>query len=551
MKARITVRHGRVATVMAVILVLSGLTGSAAAWAAPVNDDISKSLPLQLGNADTRSNVGAGVEPGERLTANDPNGFGCDRNGSAASGGIRMGATLWWEFTGNGGPVTVSSLGSNFDSLLAVYEGAGGPLVGCNDDIQPHDFTRPNLGARLASELLVNTVVGRRYLVQLGGCAEPAPRCGAVTSGTATLRVSATPPNDDRAAATPVAAGSSIPASNTGATVESGEVTSCRRFDGREAPYAKTVWFRYTAPAIGTAVFSASGFDTVLAVYRGDSPTPLGCNDDAVDKEFGASRLPMSQPAGPLVNVFPGDYLIQVGGYYDPGFTTVAARNGPLSVQVEFTRDIDIDNDGVIVGQDCNDQNPQVHPGAREVPNNDADENCDGVQALDRDGDRALAYPAGNDCRDDEARIHPGAREIAGNGIDDDCYAGDTPFPQLEVKFQLVWQNLGRKTRVLKLLVRDVPAGTTIELRCRGRGCGRSQRLVVKRRRARVSMLKTLRRSLRRRAGKRIEIRAGTRIEIRATKRGFSGKSRVYRMRRGNDPSFRDYCLRPMGRRPC
>lgn len=51
----------------------------------------------------------------------------------------------------------------------------------------------------------------------------------------------------------------------TSATLENQEPASCG-----SSPYAKTVWFRYSAPARGTVVFLASGrddaVDTVLAV---------------------------------------------------------------------------------------------------------------------------------------------------------------------------------------------------------------------------------------------------------------------------------------------
>ena len=244
------------------------------------------------------------------------------------------------EFTGDGGPVTVSTEGSGFDTVLAVYETDGRVLLDCDDDIQPYDPTRRELGGRVESELAVPTVAGRRYAVQVGSCS-PTDACAAVTAGNIKLRVSSTPPNDDRAHATPIVAGAAATSTNTGSTLEAGEPTLCG-----SSPYAKTVWFRWTAPVVGTAVVSTSGFDTVLAVYRAGATSPLGCNDDAI-RRSGGSSLPMTQPPGPPVVVAPGDYLIQVGGYYDAGFTTVAARNGPFEIQVSFTEDLDVDGDGV------------------------------------------------------------------------------------------------------------------------------------------------------------------------------------------------------------
>jgi hypothetical protein len=95
-----------------------------------------------------------------------------------------------------------------------------------------------------------------------------------------------------------------------------------------------------------------------------------------------------------------------------------------------------------IAGQDCNDNDASIHPGAVELCDG-IDNNCDGfidngVQSTfyrDNDGDGygdanntvlACSAPSGyvsdaTDCNDNNSAVNPGASEVCGNGIDDNC----------------------------------------------------------------------------------------------------------------------------------
>ena len=83
--------------------------------------------------------------------------------------------------------------------------------------------------------------------------------------------------------------------------------------------------------------------------------------------------------------------------------------------------EVDGDGDAYMVCQgDCNDEDPDVHPGADEQCNGH-DDDCDGspdAEEVDADGDGVMV--CSNDCNDGDDEVFPGAEEVC-NGIDDDC----------------------------------------------------------------------------------------------------------------------------------
>ena len=112
-------------------------------------------------------------------------------------------------------------------------------------------------------------------------------------------------------------------------------------------------------------------------------------------------------------------------------------KNGPSEVlldscdyncdgTVAYCDPADTDLDGFWGEQDCNDSDPTIHEGAAEKCDDGVDQDCDNVDLsckglTDDDGD---SYPAGppptGDCNDSNPNIHPGAEEQC-NLKDDDC----------------------------------------------------------------------------------------------------------------------------------
>lgn len=85
----------------------------------------------------------------------------------------------------------------------------------------------------------------------------------------------------------------------------------------------------------------------------------------------------------------------------------------------------DLDDDGVVAAEDCNDCNAEIGPGRTDWCDDDVDQDCDGTAAVcaddDQDGDGFLATPIGNDCIDDDPHSFPGAPVHCGDGIAQNC----------------------------------------------------------------------------------------------------------------------------------
>ncbi len=97
---------------------------------------------------------------------------------------------------------------------------------------------------------------------------------------------------------------------------------------------------------------------------------------------------------------------------------------------------MDADGDGhasvASGGTDCNDDNPDIYPGAEEIPDDSVDNDCEGGDATcdsDGDGVQNPSCPGGTDCDDANSLAYPGADELC-DGLDTNC---DESIPANEV----------------------------------------------------------------------------------------------------------------------
>lgn len=131
-------------------LMLNTSAGPRAGGRAPANDTVEGATPIRMGGRVNDQTRGAAVEAEIQVT-------GCPEPDD------QFGHTLWYSFTGTGTDVTVDTAGSDFDTVVAVYDDALA-LVACNDDI-----TFDPVGGSFQGALSIPTVAGATYYVQVGG----------------------------------------------------------------------------------------------------------------------------------------------------------------------------------------------------------------------------------------------------------------------------------------------------------------------------------------------------------------------------------------------
>jgi hypothetical protein len=220
--------------------------------AAPANDNLTAAIDItNLPYTHQQSTIEAGNEPAELLSK-------CFNDLTTQF----VSASVWYKYTATRNKkVTYDTLGSDYDTLLSVWQGTHHPLteVVCNDDN----------GNQIQSLLSLSMKKGATYYINVSGFRGVSGNLILNSRSVGSLT------NDDLADAIEITPEADLSYSNAqkalDATDESKELAaSC----GAESQ--GSVWYQYTADKTQRVVFDtvSSDYNTILAVWAG-SQHPL------------------------------------------------------------------------------------------------------------------------------------------------------------------------------------------------------------------------------------------------------------------------------------
>jgi Ca2+-binding RTX toxin-like protein len=160
---------------------------------------------------------------------------------------------------------------------------------------------------------------------------------------------------------------------------------------------------------------------------------------------------------------------------------------------------------------------------------------------VDADGDGFVAG-AGFDCNDADPAINPGAKDIVGDGIDQNCDGLDEPVPYVEFGLTQGFKDrTAQGARVAKLVVTRIPSSYSVRVSCsnplpknKTRCPFTTKTLKPKGKATQVGLTGLF---------KNRRLPPLTTIELRVTAAGFNGKVRRFQIRSAGVPSDKTLCL--------
>jgi hypothetical protein len=204
----------------------------------------------------------------------------------------------------------------------------------------------------------------------------------------------------------------------------------------------------------------------------------------------------------------------------------------------------DFDGDGVTdVADACPAAPAATTSGCPARPAKVADPGGGGSGSLgDADGD---GFPAGLlDCNDGDPAVNSHATEVPGNATDENCDGVAAPFPSITSGVTTAGTTRPRGTRFKILLVKNVPAGGAVQLRCRSkrRSACPFRAKSVKVRSGKANGLTVLPKARRKRG---LFVGRGATLEVRITAPAMIGKVVRYKIVKTRFPIGKVLCLPP------
>ncbi|NUQ65530.1 MAG: immunoglobulin domain-containing protein, partial [Pirellulales bacterium] len=275
--------------------------------AGPANDLFANAVLLSgtsaTGSSDTTSATREAGEPSQSAVA---------------------GPSVWWKWVAPAHlTVTVDTIGSGYDTTLAIYRGpalAELVTVAWNDDIIPSTASRATFAA----------VSGTTYYIQVYGW-------NSGNRGPVALNLASEPgpANDYWVNAAAIAtASAAITADNTWATREPGEPAHLHSTYLTEGN--RSLWWKWTAPGAGNVALDTAGsaYDTVLTVYTGtavDALTLAAGNNDATGVV--TSALSFAAVGGTTYYFKVDGYEANLAGVTKLNFTYTASQAPVITLQ--------------------------------------------------------------------------------------------------------------------------------------------------------------------------------------------------------------------------
>ena len=237
---------------------------------------------------------------------------GNNRNATAESGeyahaGRAPTKSVWWTWTApTNGVATINTLGSDYDTILAVY--TGNKVSALTEKASNDDYS-----IFYTSQVTFGAIAGTEYQIAVDGF------FGSQGNINLNVSLSGGVTNDNFAGRIPLQ-GLNVTAygSNLGATGEPGEPVHAGVFG------QQSIWWSWTAPTNALVLVSTAGstlssidypLNTLLAVYQGNSVSnlvPVAANDNAGPSQP-TSRLAFLATAGQTYQIAVDSYVSGAG----------------------------------------------------------------------------------------------------------------------------------------------------------------------------------------------------------------------------------------------